>query len=417
MKRIKNVISLLLWFLGSNILIQFDAQAKNPISGNTGKIWYTDKYLYVNIVGNGVYEVDNSNPEKPVKVRFIDIPGNVDMAVMGNLMYANRFQDLIVIDLRDPSHAKEIFVIPNVFSHRRPANPISDPTFLRIFGLGNNSSGNSPTLFGGLLQRTILGNASQGLDGTGISGINGAYNSLNANMPAPTATTNRPTQGGTSKGGSMACFTIAGQYLYAIDSQDLHVFDLQNPQKPQAVGNKTRIGFDIETIFAYRGFLYIGSQTGMYIYDVRQNPTQPRRRGVYVHTRSCDPVVVEGNYAFVTMREGAECGGGENQLDVVDISNPDHPRRLKSYPMTNPYGLGIDNGLLFVCDGREGLKVFNAENVRQITNNMLAHFKDFNAYDVIPTPRKILIAVGGNRLKQYYYGDIKNLKLLSELTF
>ena len=35
---------------------------------------------------------------------------------------------------------------------------------------------------------------------------------------------------------------------------------------------------------------------------------------------SCDPVVVQGDYAFVTLRGGTECQGFSNQLDIIDIS-------------------------------------------------------------------------------------------------
>ena len=69
--------------------------------------------------------------------------------------------------------------------------------------------------------------------------------------------------------------------------------------------------------------------------------------------REGKPVVVEGDYAYVTLRTGSNCGGSLNQLDVVNIKNIEFPILEASYNFTNPHGLGIDNGTLFLCDGSD----------------------------------------------------------------
>ena len=77
--------------------------------------------------------------------------------------------------------------------------------------------------------------------------------------------------------------------------------------------------------------------------------------------------------------------------------------------MENPYGLGIKDQMLFVCDGTEGLKVFNktdALNI-QLTNQ----FKNINTFDVIPLDDKLLL-VGQNTLFQYKYVQ-NNIELIS----
>ena len=51
-----------------------------------------------------------------------------------------------------------------------------------------------------------------------------------------------------------------------------------------------------------------------------------------------------------------------SQLDVVDLSDLSAPTLVKSYGMDNPYGLGLDDDLLFVCDGTSGLKIYDASN-------------------------------------------------------
>ncbi len=82
--------------------------------------------------------------------------------------------------------------------------------------------------------------------------------------------------------------------------------------------------------------------------------------------------------------------------------------------MTNPHGLGIDNSTLFICDGNDGLKAFNAADINTIDKNLLAHYKNINARDVIPY-NNTLIMIGEDGLFQYDYSNPKDIKLLSSI--
>jgi len=159
--------------------------------------------------------------------------------------------------------------------------------------------------------------------------------------------------------------------------------------------------------------LFIGSQTGMYVYSL-QNPAQPEFISEFRHASSCDPVVVEGNFAYVTLRGGNLCGAIESQLDVIDISTIEKPEFVKSYPMEEPYGLGIKNNVLFVCDGNAGLKIYKADDAMKIDSNMVASYPDINAFDVIPL-QDVLIMIGIDGLYQYDYSDLNNITLLSHI--
>jgi len=100
---------------------------------------------------------------------------------------------------------------------------------------------------------------------------------------------------------------------------------------------------------------------------------------------------------------------------VVNIQNLLSPQLVATYSMHNPHGLGIDNGTLFICDGSEGLKVYNATNVLDIANNQVAHFRNIQAFDVIPYGNKKLLMIGNNGLYQYDYTNLENITLLSVL--
>ncbi len=379
--------------------------AAQNLQGRAGKIWLDNNFLYVNFLYSGVLVIDNSNPKAPEKIGFIEIPGNVDMAVIGNIMYANSHRDLVAIDITDLENPQELSRNEGVFSHQPLGN-------------GNNQAiaWRSGTDLNALLN-SMLRNISQNGNLIGENGLNFGIQGLDNQIRTSVNQTSSATSGssGTGKGGSMACFTIKDGYLYAVDATELHVFDLGEVSKPKKVGDKIRVGTGIETIFNYGEKLFIGSQLGMFIYDI-SNRVYPKREGSYQHTRSCDPVVVEGDYAYVTLHDAVDCGGGVNQLDVIDISNPRNPKKVRTFNMTNPHGLGIDNGTLFVCDGRDGLKVYDTKNPLELNRNQLAHFPNIDTYDVIPdSNREILIMVGDDKIKQYDYRNPKNITILSDL--
>ena len=86
-----------------------------------GKIYVKDNYIYIGDVNRGVHVVNNSNPENPVKECFIQIYGNHDIAIKGNMMYADNVEDLIVIDISDIQNPvvvkriEDVYTPPNQF--------------------------------------------------------------------------------------------------------------------------------------------------------------------------------------------------------------------------------------------------------------------------------------------------------------
>ncbi|WP_460963916.1 LVIVD repeat-containing protein [Spirosoma litoris] len=218
---------------------------------------------------------------------------------------------------------------------------------------------------------------------------------------------------GAGTGGSTARFTVSGNTLYMVSNTDLQAYDISNSSDPKK-GSKTNLGFGVETIFPYQNNLFIGTQTGMYIYDINQ-PNSPKSVGIYNHILSCDPVVVQGKYAYVTLRSGTNCRNQSiiaNTLDVIDISNLSNPKLLQSYPMTNPRGLGVDSTLLFVGEGDYGLRLMDISDPTNVKE--LEYFYDTKTYDVIPS-KKILIVTGPKGIYEYSYANLKQLKLLSTI--
>lgn len=209
-------------------------------------------------------------------------------------------------------------------------------------------------------------------------------------------------------GGSMAQFTVYNGNLYLLQSDKLQTYSLQNPEAPANVHTLT-VGQDAETLFPYAGNLYVGTQSGMHIVSL-ENPHQPQRASTYEHITSCDPVVVEGNYAYLTLRTESSCRWGVDQLEILDIRNPYNPQFIFEMMMNNPKGLAVNNGILYVTNGNSGLMVLDVSNPYSPT--VIREYTDFNGYDVIFTHRSLLM-VGADGLVQYDPADPANLRQLS----
>jgi len=210
------------------------------------------------------------------------------------------------------------------------------------------------------------------------------------------------------KGGSMARFTIKGDYLYTVNNQTLKVFNIEDESTP-LYQSSIDLGLGIETIFTSDNYLFIGSQFGMYIYSL-ENPANPSFVSEYIHIYSCDPVVVDGDWAYVTLHsENSGCGRWVNELHIIDISNIASPQTRQVFQMTNPLGLGVLDNRLFVCDA--GLKVYDITNVPEI---QLLYTFDIPARDVIPLPGRVIV-IAEDGVYQYNYTN-NVIELISKLS-
>jgi len=374
-----------------------NSEAARPLE-NPGKIYFKDNYLFINEINKGVHIFDNSIPSSPQNISFITIPGNVDISIKGNVLYADNYVDLVAVDLSDLSHVKLVKRLSKTFPNVYPPTNNNYPRAK----IDNNK---------GIVIGWKVEEITEVFENQGRFSRGKTYNTASATADAsgPSA---ELSAGSTGIAGSMARFIVNGNYLYTVDNSNLSTFDINDPSNPLSL-TKTMIGWNIETLFPYGDKLFIGSQTGMFIYSLA-SPANPTYISRFAHVRSCDPVVVSGNYAYVTLRGGSPCGGFANQLDVIDISNISSPILKKSYAMQEPYGLGVDTNLLFICDGDAGLKAYNINDPMAIDQNMIAHFSGINAYDVIPY-KNVLMMIGKNDLYQYDYSDPTQVKLLSSV--
>lgn len=372
-------------------------KAASPIA-EMGKIYMKDQYLFVNEKYKGIHIFDNSNPAAPVNLSFIDIPGNVDLAIKGTYLFADSYVDLVVLNIRDIDDPVEVARIQNIFPYTIPEVDYSFP-ISRI----DQEKG----VITGWEVKEVTENVQTG------GGYPYYYFDKATNMFTESVSPTSSTTQTIGVGGSLARFIIHGDYFYGLNQFDMQVINITEPYAP-VVGAKLNLQRMVETVFIDSTNLFIGSQTGMLIYSLAQ-PSSPSFITAYDHFQSCDPVVVQDNIAYITMRAGNRCGNFQNAMDVVDLHVISSPQLIRSYPLTEPYGLGIDNKKLFVCDGSAGLKVYDATDPLRIDEHLLHTFTGINVTDVIPY-NGVLILLAADGIYQYDYTDINNLQLLSKIT-
>ena len=367
---------------------------------NPGKIYFKDGYIFINEEMKGIHIIDNRNPENPQNLSFIEIPGNIDIAVKNNILYADSYIDMIAIDISDISNPKEVKRVTDIFPYMTP--PPTDEK-LRIAAIDKEK---------GVVIDWEIKKVRQEVDYYYYP-----YYTMKTEY-AMDASFNGNVSPGTGStfgiGGSMARFGLYDDYLYTVDNSTVYMFDIKDASKPVSIGNQN-VGWNVETMFIYDGHIFFGTQSGMQIFSLKV-PTALNYIGSFWHVTSCDPVVISDGYAYITLRGGNACGSNVNRLDVVKLSADYKTSTLEaSYPMSGPYGLGIDDQILFVCDGNDGLKIYNVEDKLNIDDHLIARFPSIKTYDVIPFD-KYLFMIGDDGFYQYDYSNLQNIHMVSHIS-
>jgi len=215
----------------------------------------------------------------------------------------------------------------------------------------------------------------------------------------------------TGKGGSMARFSLADNALYVLTENQLMSYDISTPTSPKLQSN-VDLGWGQETVFTYDSLLFIGSQSGMSVYD-RSNPFDLEYMSYYQHMTACDPVVFDGKYAYVTLNSQHEvCGRYMNELQVVNMSEIEYPYLERSYELTSPKGLGVDGNMLFVCDANS-LVVYDKTNPLELEE--IADFELNGVYDVIPYNNNLIVTSAGGIFQFAYNLNNNTIDLQSSI--
>ncbi len=370
--------------------------------GKQGKIAFFQGYMYISEPEKGIHIIDNRNPANPNTIGFIELLGNADMAIKDNILYADSYIDLVWFDVSTPAQ-------PRLLGRKEEVIPTSVPATENNYLCDYEKSMDRSN--GIVIGWVVSERTEKYMRDRNFWWWGGGM--LEDSAPMANSSYSGGTKSAVGQTGSMSRFAIYKNYLYTVLNNQLGIFNIELPS-PVKSGENFYVGSNVETIFSYKDYMYMGTPTGMLIYSVA-DPVKPERLASVTHILGCDPVVVENDVAYVTIHSGNFCGQNSNQLLIYNVIDPKHPKHIVSYEMKNPKGLGIDNGTLFLCD--EGLKVFNAENPLTIMDpkNLLAHEKGMDGYDLIAF-EKTLMMMAADGIYQYDYTDLKNIKPLSKIT-
>jgi hypothetical protein len=103
-------------FTIDSTLLQIKSEGPKDVQ-NPAKIYARGQLIFQNDVGYGIHVIDNTDPRNPVRIGFIRIHGNTEMAIQGNYLYANAMQDLVVVDISDWRNVLEVKRIPRAFTN------------------------------------------------------------------------------------------------------------------------------------------------------------------------------------------------------------------------------------------------------------------------------------------------------------
>lgn len=92
------------------------AESPKPIA-KRGKIGMRGGYLFINEPNAGIHIFDNRDPSAPKAIVFVKIPGNVDLAIKGDVLFADSFVDLVALDISALPEVKELNRQVDVFPY------------------------------------------------------------------------------------------------------------------------------------------------------------------------------------------------------------------------------------------------------------------------------------------------------------
>jgi len=370
-----------------------------PTIETPGKIFVSDDLLLVREEEKGIHVIDNSDPSNPQPISFLNIPQNREFYVEGDQLFAESHYDMLKIDISNKNTPKLVSRVESAFAQEH----VNDKGEVLI----------------GFEYEDVTEKYDEDLRASGQVFKQGQIYYFDfANRLIPASAVPSSFAGNSNNGiGSVNRIAYQNDHVYVISRSSLTI--LKNDDELSFVSTN-QIGRNMETIFPYEDNIFIGTQNSVEIFDA-SDPANPRQVSSFWHATSCDPVFPIDGVAYVTLRTGdfSECPGDVNSLVVLDVDTDlarvGTPTVLQEIEMESPYGLTLTNDKLYVGEGANGLKIFDAT---ERGNLKLENFDtSIEAYDVISHPSRtdLILIAGPKGLGQYEVEGVDNLSLVSWL--
>lgn len=364
---------------------------------NPGKIFVGENMILVGEEGEGIHWIDNTDPANPSHKLFINIPLNREFYVKGNTLYAESHYDMLKLDISSAEQVAIVSRVENAFSEDIVNDKGETLIGFHFEEVTEKVDENSE------INQSIWGNHNVIY-----------FDYINRLIPASAVPASF--SGNSSQNiGTVNRIAYADEHVYVLGHSTVYSF--ADNGNLDFLGSNL-VGSQMETIYPHDDHLFIGTRNSMMIMSA-QNPAQLTHAGTFWHATSCDPVFPVGDVAYVTLRTGdfSNCPGDVNALVVLDIQRMDNPFELQEIEMESPFGMTKSGERLYVGEGANGLKVFDASNPRALELEFWE--ENIEAYDIIPHPNRsdMLLIASPNGLGQYEIEGGSTLGLISRLDY
>ncbi len=350
---------------------------------NTGMLASYENLLLINEMYEGIHVIDNTDPLNPVNLSFIKILNNNSFSIADDVLYANRFGEIVAIDISDLNNMKEIDRTNEIFedvmqraddgriiAYYKRTERIKTVDCSDLDQSWWRMEDNSP-----LLESTV--NAPSVITQNDLVNTSSSFGA-NSVVSVNSSTTK---------------FTITQGRLYTLNPNRLNIFTLDNQRLQWSSKYDFIMNSNMEAMFPMNEYLFIGGSSEMQVLSLA-DPDNPQYLSNFTHTRACDPVVANSTNAYVTIRSGSNCGGTLNQFHVLNITDITNPVRMDSELMVNPRGLTVLGKHVFVCDGSAGLVAFDVSNERRVER--VGTFDRKSANDVLVISSDHIVVSGSD---------------------
>jgi len=156
---------------------------------------------------------------------------------------------------------------------------------------------------------------------------------------------------------------VAGDRLYVIDWNGVHVFDIAEPAAPKFVSTVFQ---ESSGSIALEGtLLYLGSGGTFHVIDLQSDNKLLAK--VDVENGGISGVATDDQgFAYATTRHGTSGRGNQaGWLDVIDVSDPQHPVVLNELELVFGLDIVIQGDTAYVANGKQGLTVYDLACLRE----------------------------------------------------
>ncbi len=108
---------------------------------NLGKIVNVGNYIFINEKEKGIHVIENSDPSNPQNIRFLNIPGNLEFTIKGNILYADNSIHLLVIDISNINKIVVLNYIENLYIDDPVRHPRPEEGYVGYFECVDKNKG------------------------------------------------------------------------------------------------------------------------------------------------------------------------------------------------------------------------------------------------------------------------------------